>query len=74
MDLQQSRPWIWNNGWQRWLFCGFLCLYKRGLNRVDSGHNEFGTIDLAGINFDDGAGNDDDALDVTPRKKKWRGG
>ena len=32
-------------------------------------------MDLACINFDDGAGSDDDALDATPRRKtKWRGG
>ena len=27
-------------------------------------------MDLAGINFDDGAGNDDDALDATQEGKK----
>ena len=51
--------------------CLFLCLYKPDSNRVDNG---FGTMDLAGINFDDGAGNDDDALDASPRRKKRRRG
>ena len=31
-------------------------------------------MDLAGINFDDGAGNDDDALDASPRRKQRRRG
>ena len=56
------------------VFCVFLCLYKPCLNRVDSRHNEFGTMDLAGINFDDGAGNDDDALDASPRRQQRRRG
>ena len=31
-------------------------------------------MDLAGISFDDGAGNDDDALDASPRRNQRRRG
>ena len=57
--------------WSLVCLCLFLCLHKPRLNNVDHG---FGTMDLAGVSFHDGAANADDALNASPRRNKQRRG